>query len=133
MQIEILFETSRFNVSVVKEHFINPCCFGEDAASWLRAKLIEKGIATVEAGQEDWGWYIESTRDNASYFIGVGGVSNESPANADDGAWRLMVERHRTTWDKLRGKNKISPDDPILAVIREILENESDFKDVRVE
>lgn len=27
---DILFETDRFNASVVKEHFINPCGFGED-------------------------------------------------------------------------------------------------------
>jgi hypothetical protein len=25
-RFDILFETDRFNVSQVKEHFINPCC-----------------------------------------------------------------------------------------------------------
>jgi hypothetical protein len=35
-RFDILFETDRFNVSEVKRHFINPCCFGEDLAGWLR-------------------------------------------------------------------------------------------------
>jgi hypothetical protein len=30
--LHILFNTSRFNLSTVGEQFINPCCFGEDAA-----------------------------------------------------------------------------------------------------
>ena len=133
MHLDILFDTDRFNLSVTKEHFINPCCFGEDLAAWLRSKLVEKSIPTIEPGQEDWGWYIESTLGDASYFIGIGGAANESAANPNEGEWRIMVEKHRSVWDKLTGKHKTSPSDPIFAVIREILEHESDFRNVRYE
>lgn len=47
MPPDILFDTNRFNLSEVKEHFINPGCFGEDLAVWLRAKLIERGIPRI--------------------------------------------------------------------------------------
>jgi len=33
----------RFNLSTAKEYFINPDCFGEDLAAWLRDKLTERG------------------------------------------------------------------------------------------
>jgi hypothetical protein len=48
MRQGLLFETDRFNLSEVGDHFINPTCFGEDLAAWLRTKLIEQG---VEAGE----------------------------------------------------------------------------------
>jgi hypothetical protein len=131
VHLDILFDTDRFNLSVTKEHFINPCCFGEDLAAWLRSKLVENSIPPLDPGQEDRGWYIESTLGDASYFIGVGGAANESAANPNEGEWRIMVEKHRSIWDKLKGRNKTSRSDPIFAIIREILKRESDFKNVR--
>src|SRR6266513_835232 len=38
--LDILFRSGSFNLSKVGEHFINPCCFGEDLAAWLRIKLV---------------------------------------------------------------------------------------------
>ena len=32
-------ETDLFEPREVKPHFINPCCFGEDFATWLRQQL----------------------------------------------------------------------------------------------
>ncbi len=78
-RFDILFETDRFNVSQVKEHFINPCCFGEDVAQWLREKLAEKGAVTGTPGQED--------------FVGVTGFHKEGALNANEGEWRIMVKK----------------------------------------
>ena len=55
-RFDILFETNRFNVSEVKKHFINPGCFGEGLADWLRQRLSEECVAAEPPGQEDWGW-----------------------------------------------------------------------------
>jgi hypothetical protein len=49
----ILFKTNRFNCSKVGAHFINPCCFGEDLAAWLRDKLNSKCADAGSPGQED--------------------------------------------------------------------------------
>jgi hypothetical protein len=130
---DILFDTDRFNLSETKEHFINPGCFGEDFAAWLRSKLLERSIPTIEPGQEDWGWYIEAKVGDVSYFIGVGGNAQEAASNPDAGEWRIMVEKHRSLWEKLSGKNKLSRSDPIFAIIQEILKLEPDFKNVRYE
>ena len=52
--LDVLFTTGRFNATVVGEHFINDCCFGEDLAAWLRGELAKSGIECEEPGQEDW-------------------------------------------------------------------------------
>jgi hypothetical protein len=133
MHIDILFDTDRFNLSEAKGHFINPCCFGDDLAAWLRGKLLAKGVSTTEPGQEDWGWYVESQLGDSSYFIGFGGAVEQSAVTPNFGEWRIMIEKHRSLWEKLGRRNKTSHSDPIFAVIREILEGENDFKNIRYE
>jgi len=129
---DLLFTTGRFNLSQAQKHFINPCCFGEDLAAWLRTKLAEKDINASEPGQEDWGWYLRAKRGNNSYLLGVGGNS-ENSTNRDYGEWRIFVVRKRTIWDRIAGKGKIADDDPMLQIIEEILRAEADFVDVHRE
>ena len=133
MHYDILFDTNRFNLSEVKSHFINDCCFGEDVAVWLRERLTALGMAVIEPDQEDWGWYIEATHQGKSYFIGVGGHPQEGALDKNEGEWRIIVEKHRSLRDKLTGKNKLMPDEEILSVIRSIVEREPDFRNVRQE
>jgi hypothetical protein len=59
MRDDIMIETDLFEHRKVKPHFINPCCFGEDFAAWLRDKLLpleEEGFDFAEPIQEDYGW-----------------------------------------------------------------------------
>ncbi len=133
MHRDILFETNRFNLSEVKQHFINPCCFGEDLAAWLRAELIERGIPTIEPGQEDWGWYIESQMDGCTYFIAIGGNPDDTAQDKNRGEWRITIEKHRSVWEKLSGRNKTTQEAPIFDVIEAILRAQPDIKNVRHE
>ncbi|MDX9971742.1 MAG: hypothetical protein RBU21_02000 [FCB group bacterium] len=133
MHSDILFETNRFNLSEVKDHFINPCCFGEDLAAWLRGALAQKGITASEPGQEDWGWCLGLTHEGASYIIGVGGNSSESASDPNHGEWRIILGKHRSLWDKLTGKNRQTADDPVSVVILEILRSQPDFQNVHCE
>jgi hypothetical protein len=133
MSHDLLFETDRFNLSEVHDHFINPCCFGEDVAVWLRGKLLETGLTVIEPGQEDWGWYIETELKGSNYFVGIGGNADESSANGNQGEWRIMIEKHRSAWEKVTGKNQMSDPDPLLKRIQDILEREPSFKNVRLE
>ena len=133
MRCDILFDTNRFNLSEAKEYFINPGCFGDDLAAWLRTRLVEKGIPTIEPDQEDWGWYVESTLGDNHYFIGIGGNADESSDDPNRGEWRIMIEKHRSLWDRLTGKNAMSWDEAIIAILREILQDEADFQNVRLE
>ncbi len=54
----ICFRTSRFNSTIPREYFINPNCYGDDLAKWLKVKLEKSGIKIDGPDQEDWGWYL---------------------------------------------------------------------------
>jgi len=132
-RFDILFETDRFNVSEVKEHFINPCCFGEDLAEWLRQQLPKKGVSVGAPYQEDWGWEMLVQQGSQRYFLGASGYPREGAVDKNDGEWRIMVEKKRSIWEKLRGKNKIIETDPILAMIEEILREQTDVHNINRE
>jgi hypothetical protein len=127
----ILFTTNRFNLSVVKQHFINPCCFGEDLAAWLRQKLTEKGVNVSQPGQEDWGWYLKTRLEETSYFLAMSG--NPDQPRTDLGEWRVIVERNRTVWQRLRGRGKIDSRDRMTELIEEILRTQNDCGNVHRE
>lgn len=141
MDEDLLFETNRFNLTEVREHFINPCCFGEDLAHWLRAKLAERGLEVDEPGQEDWGWYIRARHRGCWYFVGVGGNADEASRVKNQGEWRIVVEEGKqqfsafgmveTVWAKLTGKKEGCDKSLMKKLIKEIIEAEPDMRNVR--
>ncbi len=128
--LDVLFKTNRFNLSKVGEHFINPCCFGEDLAAWLRIKLIERNVEVREPYQEDWGWELPAMSEGDSYYLCMSGNSNESSANNDEGEWRIIVEKKRSLGQRLRGTGKITSNDKMVSTIEEILCAESTIREV---
>jgi len=132
-RFDILFETDRFNVSEVKEHFINACCFGEDLAEWLRQQLTKKGHSAGAPYQEDWGWEMLAQQGPKRYYLGVSGYPREDAVGANDGEWRIMLEKKRSIWERLRGRNKIVETEPILAMVEDILREQADVRNVRRE
>ena len=129
--LSILFRTSRFNLSKIGKHFINPCCFGEDLASWLRQELTPKGVESSVPYQEDWGWELPVRLGTASYYLCMTGNS-DSEGN-DAGEWRIIVEKRRSTWERLTGKGIINSDDPLLKIVEAILSEESNIAEVHLE
>src|SRR5262249_56092808 len=125
--IDLLSRTSRFNLSKVGDHFINPCCFGEDFAAWLRERLAERGIQADPPGQEDWGWYLGLSHAGGRYLLGVSGTADESSANENDGGWRIIIDKSRSLGERLRGAGKIAPDDPVVPLLGEILGSQDRF------
>jgi len=87
----------------------------------------------TEPDQEDWGWYIEANYKGSGYFVGVGGNADEASEDKDQGEWRIMVEKRRSGWEKLAGKDEASEASEVMTVIREILAMEPDFRNVRYE
>jgi hypothetical protein len=82
----IMVETDQFEHREVKPHFINPCCFGEDFAMWLKQELsrfTELGFKLLEAIQEDYGWGFWALRGKDRFWIAlsyVGDGPQEAPA-----------------------------------------------------
>lgn len=130
--IDITFRTDKFNLSVVGSDFINDCCFGEDLSRWLVSELPSAGIVADIVCMEDFGWASQAECQGASYLMCVAGNSDEDPANPDHGEWHVMLERERTFMQKLLGRNRISPSDPIVGKVVRLL-REAGFAKVAVE
>ncbi len=131
--LSILFRTNRFNLSKVGAHFINPCCFGEDLAAWLRVELTSLEIETREPYQEDWGWELPARLPGSSYFLCMSGNSEESSIDKNDGVWRIIVEKKRSVGQLLTGKGKITSDDDMVNTIERILRAEPTIREVQRE
>jgi hypothetical protein len=44
----VVIDTDLFEHRKVKPHFINPCCFGEDFAAWLKQELSRSAAQGME-------------------------------------------------------------------------------------
>ena len=97
----ITVETDLFNHRVVKQHFINPCCFGEDFAAWLREQLsplADSGFNLSEIIQEDYGWGFWAWHGKDPFWLAlsyVGDGPQEEPAQG-----HLCQLRSRAESDK---------------------------------
>jgi hypothetical protein len=129
----LLFKTNRFNLSKVGEHFINPCCFGEDLAAWLRIKLLERRVEVGQAYQEDWGWELPAACGNDSYYLCMSGNSDELSTDQNEGEWRIIIEKRRTIGQRLSGAGKITANDEMVKTIEQILTGEPTVREVRRE
>jgi len=127
------FRSSNFNLSKVRKHFINPCCFGEDLAAWLVPKLAVRNIQTAKPYQEDWGWELPATCGNDAYYLCMSGNADNSGAPKDEGEWNIIVEKRRSFWQRLTGKGRIVTDDPLVRLIEEILIDEPTIRNLHRE
>jgi hypothetical protein len=127
----IMVETDLFEHREVKPHFINPCCFGEDFAAWLKRELSRSSNVSVEFSepvQEDYGWGFWATRGKDRFWVAlsyVGDGPQEPPAQwvvsvtNDPGlnlAKRLFYKSDRQAIGQLRDR------------IRQILESNGAIK-----
>jgi|ERR1700683_3674457 hypothetical protein len=86
MDNSITVETDIFEHREVKPHFINPCCFGEDFAAWLKQQLsplADSGFTFSELIQEDYGWGFWTSHGRDRYWLAISYVGNgpqEPPA-----------------------------------------------------
>lgn len=85
----VAFVTTLFNTTVVRDYFINDCCFGDDCAAWLIDRLKAQGELQVDAEpvQEDWGWCFGVRLEQRTFLIGVClNVDNEP------NGWRVFID-----------------------------------------
>jgi len=82
----ITVETEMFEHREVKPHFINPCCFGEDFAAWLKKEIspiVNSGFVLSEPIQEDYGWGFWVWHGKDPFWVAISYVGDgpqEAPA-----------------------------------------------------
>ena len=118
MDVLVTVETEMFDHREVKPHFINPCCFGEDFAAWLKKEvspLAESGFKISNIVQEDYGWGFWAWHGKDPFWVAVSYVGDGSqPPPAQ---WVISV-----TYDpglNLIKRLFLSPDRQALGRLRE--------------
>ena len=86
----VMFVTTLFNATEVRDYFINDCCFGEDCSEWLIDKLKSQNNLQVDAEpvQEDWGWCFGAKAGQRSFLIGVGLYEDDAVPNR----WLIFID-----------------------------------------
>jgi hypothetical protein len=84
MNDAITIETDMFEHREVKPHFINPCCFGEDFAAWMKrelAPLVDDGFTFSKPIQEDYGWGLWAWHGKDPFWVAMSyvGVGPQEP------------------------------------------------------
>ena len=83
------FCTDLFEGTTPGPHFINPICFGEDLAVWLKERLQLRGLSPSEPIQEDWGWVVIVPFHGHKFTLCVG-IMDESIGKIPS-CWRVGV------------------------------------------
>ena len=111
---------------MIRPHFINECCFGEDFAAWLRERLAVLADFELFAPiQEDYGWGLWATQGKDKFWIAlsyVGDGPTETPAK-----WVISITRHTglNVFKRLFGKLDLTTMESLRArVLRELVSKE---------
>ncbi len=94
MDDRIAIRTDLFEHREVKPTFINPCCFGEDFAGWLKQKLAplkESGFLFSASIQEDYGWGFWVSHGKDRFWVALSYVGNG--AQEEPAEWIITVAR----------------------------------------
>jgi hypothetical protein len=122
MDEPIKIETDLFEHRQVKPHFINPCCFGEDFAAWLKQELSrfpELGVELSDPIQEDYGWGLVASHGKDRFWIAlsyVGDGPQETPAQ-----WVVSVSNGLNLFKRVFQKPDLQAMEQIDDRVRQIL------------
>lgn len=123
------FRTARFDVSGETPNQINPIA-GQSVLAWLRQELMKAGYTATEPDTEDWGWYIDVEGNGASYLVGA---SADAEGTEPDVDWTVQIEKLRSVKDKLLGRNKMTPDDALSALVEKIVRADATIEELLVD
>lgn len=116
MSDAITVESDMFEHRQVKPHFINPCCFGEDFAAWLKGELsplAAGGFTFSDAIQEDYGWGFWATHGRDRFWIALS-YAGEGPQE-EPAQWVVSIDMSRRLIKRLFGR----PNRQTFAVLRD--------------
>jgi len=125
----VTFESTAFDMAEPKDHFINPCCFGDDVARWLIGELRKQGFeADEKPGQEDFGWYLNFGARGIGHTFVIGHRPN---GESEAGTWIGWLERSRGLIGSLFGGRKRGIQTSAGEAVHRILSSSALIRDVR--
>ncbi|MCE2572470.1 hypothetical protein [Motilimonas eburnea] len=127
---DIYFKTAQFDVTKESENPINPI-FGESLLQWLYAELNGK-YPMSESAPEDWGWYSELSFNGDEYLLGACAYFEVGDDPSAEIEWVFQIHKYRSWKEKLFGRTKMDANDPCLLFFKALLEQNTQFRQVRL-
>lgn len=124
----ISFKTARFDVSRERPNETNPIA-GQSVLLWLRDELVRAHYQVTEPETEDWGWYVDVVGAEASYLVGASADATDGTPSVE---WIIQVHKMRSLKDKVLGRNRMAPDDPLFALIERLVRADGRIEQVDV-
>ena len=125
----IAFRSARFDVARERPNPINPIA-GDSVLRWLCERLRQSRYETTDPEPEDWGWYVDVRAGGAAYLVGASGEASDDPSGVD---WTIQIDKHRSLKEKVTGVNRLTPDDPLSALIERVVRQDGDASEVEVD
>jgi hypothetical protein len=124
----VFVTTDLFEATAAGEHFVNPRCFGEDFASYLRDRCDAEAIPASEPIQEDFGWVLLLGKPPRQFTLALG-ILDESIGEVPS-VWRvgLSFERPMNGIGAWFRSPPAADLDALFARLRAVLAAESRFR-----
>ena len=102
---------------------------GHTLAGWLARELTARGMQASAVWDEDHGWDFWVSDEGEKFLCACSVI-------VDDGApfeGHVSLEKQRTLADRLRGRNKPSPQDGMLVAVQSALNGSPDIENVELQ
>lgn len=96
---------------------VNEAIGGQALAAWLSSALRSDGLEADQPWPEDHGWDF-GIRSGERIYLCVCSIEDD-PSSTREAHVSLALSR--SAWDRLKGRNKLEPADPVAASIERIL------------
>ena len=124
-QHTVSFRSTAFNTTESKDYFINPECYGDDVARWLRDTLRAGGYTVDnEVEQEDFGWFL-------TFEVGGDLYDAVVAFRQDDDQWLLWLERSRGLLMSMFGFRKRGIRTSAVTALDAALRSHQEITDIR--
>ncbi|HEX4301458.1 MAG TPA: hypothetical protein VHZ78_01600 [Rhizomicrobium sp.] len=123
----LFITTDMFETVTPGANFINPRCFGEDFAVWLKARLAERAVESGAPIQEDWGWALLARQGGGAFTISIGVMDEGIGRSLAE--WRVGIDYEKSqngigAWFRAAPTAQLQR---VFAVLREIAAAERRF------
>lgn len=108
---------------------VNEMIGGQALAAWLSGALRAEGLGADEPWPEDHGWDFGIRSGDRTYLC-VCSIEDD-PSSTREAHVSLALSR--STWDRLKGRNKFEPADPVAATIERLLTGSPDIAELSKE
>ena len=128
----LLFRSAAFSAEPGEDEATNPGIFGKALATWLGARLRERGVECRDVIAEDCGWCLPVGASSERTYVAC--ASDGEPDDQSPGSWRVFAFRDGKLLAKLFGRSKDADSlEAIYTAVKDVLQAAPEVQDLQEE